>query len=82
MDIWHLLVISGFLSITTGEILLSKRADYKVMDKAPESTSRIAVVPYVTTLAACLIECSQVEICKAVVHDGSDCSLYNTITGS
>jgi len=64
-----------FLSIAIGDILLSKRTDYKVRDQAPDTSSRIAVVPYITTLAACLIECSRVEICTAVVRGVKTCSV-------
>jgi len=69
-------------SAALGEMLLSMEADYEVMEKSADESSKMMVIEDFGKVYDCLMRCSKTDGCKSVVHEGTTCSLYNSANGS
>jgi len=69
-------------SAALGEMLLSMEADYEVMEKSADESSKMMVIDDFGAGYDCLMKCSKTDGCKSVVHEGTTCSLYNSTNGS
>ena len=60
----------------------SQKVIYKDLLQAPTSSSKVDAIRPVPTLLHCTLHCSKRNECKALVHDGETCYLYNSSFGS